>query len=325
MNPIIRTALERILAPVDAAWEKSIVDAYVAAAHAQMEQWAAYLAAPEPKVWSHREKMPQYVRWTRPADHVEDYRPTTHAVYQQRLAAGQYSADVKDAAKDGKHQYHLIREAFLLRVGETIDNVIQTKHASILGEIHFGRRIEGHLTITTKPDTFFRLKVSVKTNYRYGHNSANGRLTVYGQYPVLFDAATVNGEAVSDRLSEALLANLISGIPVDRKIRATQDQKDAKEAIRAERDQLDRKRDMYAAIEDIYNSILYHETVKVRDQHDAKMVERCTELIAGYRAKLVEVCTRHGITDPGSKKAAFAERKSILAQIKALKAAKQEV
>lgn len=320
----IRAGIEMLLKPVDAAWEQSVIDAYVHTAREQLKFWTEYLGKPEPKHYEQRKDQPRYVLWTPPADYRTSYMPVTFAQHKQRLADGQISANLKAATADAKETYRQTREAFVLRTTEKISYVVQDQKVQIVGFIEFNRMIEGNVTARLgKGDDGFTLKVSVKTNYRYGHNAANGVLTVYSQYPATFAGARVDGQNVlAQDLSEEVLANRISGLPIDHKERASREQIDARKAKMVERTKLEDLKRAYYDIAHDHDYIVELELALRKgapDVLDAKQRERYEQLVKEYRAKIAKRCAAEGIADPGSKAVANIMRKGLIAQIKQMK------
>lgn len=315
----IRSALDTILAPHDAAWEKGFVDAYVANAHAQVKEYGQTLAEADEKHGSWTYRPTRYVKYIHETS-LTVRAPHSLVQYREAYAAGLYVANVEAATKDGEEAYRNTREAFILHTIEKLGYACQgvsLKDAAFQGDITLGRMIEGYLNVTFGSTTI-RVTLQVKTNYRYGRNSENGHLTVYSQYPLRFVYAVVNGEQLSGILSEELLANKISGIPMDFKLRKTQAEKDAKAAKRAEKDKLDALRRGYGKIIDAYDSIAYHtrnyEALSADRQAESSSLKRIGE----HKAEIVQLCAKYGITDPGSKKAALAARKDLIAKTKAM-------
>lgn len=317
----IRTALEAILAPADPSWEQSVVDAYVAAAHGEMRTWTEYLGQPEPKEYDKRRSPGRYVGIKSGLDWAD--APRSHEGKQTALAAGRYYVNVLSATEDAKREYQRVREAFLTRLGDKIAYIVQDKHADVTGVIEFRRMIEGNITVVVRPSgASFELRVKVMTNYRYGENSANGRLTVYAQYPATFVDARVGGIKPSP-LSEEMLGHLISGLALDHKERATRAEIDARKAVSAEKHRLDRLREGYSRLVDQYGRLDYWNESNLRALDAGRASEQVTAELARIRAQIAKLCAAYGVIDPGSKKAALAQRKKFIETLKVLRAKKE--
>ena len=78
----------------------------------------------------------------------------------------------------------------------------------IKGELRLAGIVTGHMVVTVQPrrpalgDDSFRVEMDIITNYRYGHNSANGRLTVYAQFPARYKDVRIGGEVVKKSAGE---------------------------------------------------------------------------------------------------------------------------
>lgn len=313
----IRAQLDKILAPHDKAWQRSIVDSFVSAANGEFKGWIEYLKGAVPNLYNER-RQPQYVIFT-PVKGLTVYnnmRPMRFDDAVVAMKAGSYSVNKKQAVADGKRVYQQIRDAFVIRVTDKIASVVLEKPVKIVGDIHFMGRVEGSLKVSVGKD-FFGMKVAVKTNFRYGENAANGNLTVYSQYPVTFVSAKVGGTLLTD-VSEEILANVISGLAIDHKERTARAIIDARKARRKEKNALINMKMAANDVADCYESISRYQINASSDTIYPGHEAHIASLVAEKKAKIAKICEKYNIADPGSKKAALALRKSLLAEIKSI-------
>ena len=114
-------------------------------------------------------------------------------------------------------------------------------------------------------------------------------------------------------LGEEVLANKISGLPIDHKERTERAVIDAKNEKRAEKRKLEDRKDAFNRVASEYGSIEYWQSCKGQPGNDDEHTDR---ICADAKAKITALCAKHGISDPGSKKAALKDAKAVLAAIR---------
>lgn len=193
----------RITVPADLVekFEAQMIDGYLAHANGDLRRWARLVlesfgpdaepmngrstARAEKDIaaalnWRWVEGVPKRVHPTSvERDAYLDDLVSAATVADYLINADAVKADALQAAADSV-------EFFERRVS---DKVVEwfgasAEAASIESDLHLDGVIQG--TVTATVDGYkATFRVSLKTNYRYGSNSANGHLTVYNQVPCL--------------------------------------------------------------------------------------------------------------------------------------------
>jgi len=150
--------------------------------------------------------------------------------------------------------------------------------------------------------------VSLKTNYRYGENAANGVITVYWQVPCLY------------RGNDAGVAALRAAELVQRQ--AADAVKDQRQALKAQKDALNTRLYRLADVRMAYES-LDHCLKNMAERERRTGHPYVSENLPRYQADIAKACAKAGITDPGSLKAVKALGRATKDEILAIRAQEQ--
>jgi len=150
--------------------------------------------------------------------------------------------------------------------------------------------------------------VSLKTNYRYGPNAANGVITVYWQVPCLY------------RGNDAGIAALRAAELVQRQ--AADAVKEQRQALKAQKAALDTKLYRLADVRMAYES-LDHCLKNMAERERRTGHPYVSENLPRYQADVAKACAKAGITDPGSLKAVKALGRATKDEILAIRAQEQ--
>ncbi len=114
-------------------------------------------------------------------DHV------VNAVVIAAVNAGEYAVNVARAEKQADDNWQADKAFYAHRVGTKLDELLQDD-ALITCDLERSVHLIG--TVTAHVDgKALRLRTSLKTNYRYGENAADGKLTIYRQVPTIIESA----------------------------------------------------------------------------------------------------------------------------------------
>ncbi len=171
-----------------------------------------------------------------------NYRPWSFDQLCAFAAEGKIVADLDRATDDAKRDYQSAREAFIEHVTEKLACAFaHDADLRVHGTIRFSSMITGEIaaeeTLTygegRRIRARFGISVQVKTNYRYGENSANRNITQYHQYPITVNFVEVDGVLISAANSIEQAALAISGRrPTSEAAAARKARVDAKTAYR---------------------------------------------------------------------------------------------
>lgn len=131
---------------------------------------------------------------------VEQYRYSRDpnkdkVITQAALAEGLYWADHRKAVDEANGYVKSAEENFLAKQSQKIAAAIGDREITALeGRLALESGcVTGSLTGTVAGGDKFTAIMEIKTNYRYGENAANRKLTVYAQYPTRFKGVVIGG------------------------------------------------------------------------------------------------------------------------------------
>lgn len=257
---VLEPMIAEVLLPIEPVWKQLWIDSSVRRAHALMEQWKRQLAAYEPNPAKPEfvqrrltPRRPSYVKWTGGEKPYSGYEPSK-AECLAELAAGFWTVDVEAATKAGEHLFAASRAAYLAKLCEKVYEVIdETKPARLTSFLQVPHGTpEGMVHVEVDAQNSFAFDATIKTNYRYGENSANGDITQYEQYPFLITQAVIKGKPVTQPGLEAVAA-AFGGWTYERVQRASQEQKAARLALKQEAVRLTYRGRKLTELRDAYN------------------------------------------------------------------------
>ena len=124
------------------------------------------------------------------------------------FAAGHYVPDYRKAEKMATDYVETAEAEFVAKQSRKMENACgNRKVAGLTGELSLSGIVTGFFVVTAEGGDSFRVDMDIITNYRYGHNSANGQLTVYAQYPARFRLVNVGGVQVKKSAGEKWMAD----------------------------------------------------------------------------------------------------------------------
>ncbi len=301
----IAAVLLKMLEPVAPRWEADVIKRYEEEATNSFTHAKKMFAADNAKDW--------YMYWQKgmfinfPAS--TDYRPRGFEFYQACAADGRMTCDIEKARKWGHMEFERTRAAFIGRTSTKMAEAFgSSAKLRVAGSLAYGRMIEGVVDATDERGSMLSVHLSVITNYRYGENSQNGALTVYGQYPLRVRGVLVAGEK-KDVVSIEEAAVLISGRnPAQEKRDRIKARQDAKKAWYEKVFSAQKTKEIYERLVSLYDFMELYVERKDSPTH--------------HRAEIDKHCAHHKTPDPGSKKTAYAkvkEQREILKQLKAEK------
>lgn len=291
-----RMILEALLAPHDAAWRESVVAQYRAQAERDLAWWQRYVRGEIAKEPGFRYASRSYVRYTGDIYDLTAYKPKSDPA--------RYVVNAEAVRHNAEREFTSIREAFIARASEKIRIISDERDIEIQGKITFEDMIVGNLVISVGYIGIVNVRVWVKTNYRYGENSASGGITVYAQYP--FDIVSAKkGDKTLTRPSVAEAAHFFGSTVAERQAKEKVDAIAQRQAIRFTKQRLETERDLLVQIEFALRS--EEANVDGRSPYGKSEIARLTPRFE-----------KHGFAIPTTSKEARERRKAIIAQKKEL-------
>lgn len=115
---------------------------------------------------------------------IPQYSENCYERELRRLESGYYETNYHKARRDAADTLSGAMMAFARRAALKMISKGCEDPTKVSGDIHYtGHHLIATIFFTSKDNRPFRLTCKTKTNYRYGENAANGRLTIYLQYP----------------------------------------------------------------------------------------------------------------------------------------------
>ncbi len=295
---LIRAAFETIIAAAEPAWRKATIDHFVRNAENQFAAFMAYIASTEKLGFGKPRPSTRYIICS-----DTSYRANA---WKQGSDAALYTLNIDAARRDGAEEFATIRETFLLRTTEKVEAMVGENLPTISGSIHFQGMLVGDIAIEVQPGSVVRATLSVRSNYRYGANSANGVLTVYSQYPFEVVSAEHNGQKLAACANA--VATAFGGQTEEKRMRASDEQKAARLALRTEKKHLDEQRYLLSEAADC---LAYIERAKAENNGRSVYSEE-------RMAKISPKFAGAGLAIPATAKEARTERAKVLAARRAL-------
>lgn len=206
--------LTRMFEQVEAQFRAETVERYERHAGLQVSAWMLRLGTDEP-MWtpeshkSEREfnwdkadsiKPPQYAKRVKDIDTSVDYRITWEQM-RDRINAGVYDVDLKQAAKDANDSVDAAKANFIAKQSKKLENatVLRTDFRSMKGSLKCNGVVTGYLHVFFKNGDKFSIHMNMIVNYRYSRG-----YTSFHQFPARFYDVVLGGEPVK-KVSEQWL------------------------------------------------------------------------------------------------------------------------
>ncbi len=318
---VAQAAIELALKDIAPRWKADTIAAYEKAAqdeHAGALAWLTDADEAKAKRWYDNKPSFRFVGLSKAEQekYEHDYRTPYFDRCRRAAIGGGLVCLIEEARQAGAFAYEQAHHDFVFRGAGKISDVFGPgAELTVTCDLKYrpGGAIEGLATASSGAGTLV-VVVSVMTNYRYGENAADGVLTVYGQYPMRVVSVVDRGgakftrNAFSSSLSLEEAAVLISGRnPIAEKRRAVAELKAKKQQRGKDLWELEKRKRAWGEIASWYR---WNE-VQTNYQTD--------EIRKRAVVQLAELCTKHGVADPGSKKAANEKIKELREQMKQLK------
>ena len=150
---------------------------------------------------------------------IDKYRYSTKArekeiaIQQAAIAEGLYTADHRKAEDEATAYVRQAELNFVAKQSQKLASAVGSREVTALeGTLSLERGVvTGSLTVTCGDDKFTAI-MEIKTNYRYGANAANRKLTVYAQYPTRFKNVTLGGQTFKSKSEKWLSENFSSKV-----------------------------------------------------------------------------------------------------------------
>ncbi len=316
---IAQAAIELALKDIAPRWKADTVAHYERAAKQEFANVSDRLKDPneaQSKSWYENKLFPfRFVGMSKAYDKKRstDYRISSFQMWRNAALQGGLVCLIKNARLAGERAYENAHHDFVFRGASKIAEVFGPgSEMMVTCELTYRAAGTGAIEGTASASSGagkLTVSVAVMTNYRYGENAADGVLTVYGQYPMrVISVTNRNGSTFDGAISLEEAAVLISGLnPVEAKRLAKVELKAKKKARSDALWELEKLKRHWDDIASWYRF------------NDVNAHYQTTEQISRQRAALAERCAKHGLVDPGSKKAVNEIIKLLREQMKALK------